>query len=818
MPDPDISTAEALRRLHQPETDPYALDRRRFLQLVGMGLGAGLVAGPGGSLLDAAIRGHDPSAWAAGPIGPSDGVLVVIGLFGGNDGLNTVVPLDDGNYYDQHRALAIPGHQTLALDAGSGLNPALTEMKRFWDDGRLAIVEGVGAPDPDLSHFNSMARWMSGTVAGVPSTGWIGRWLDGYLGGGPDLYAAAEIGNSVPLHLIGHQARGSVVPAGRPGFGVASSEHDGRRFATIRALNAAPPTTWLGQVGQAMVDQLDMAATLAPVIPDELPPTRIVARLEVIARLINANLGFRVLTAGHGDYDSHAGQPDQHPARMEELNAALARFFELLNAQWAGRVTVMTFSEFGRTSWDNDGRGTDHGTAGPQFVLGANVRGGFYGQRPSLAGLRRWDRMRHHVDFRDYFGSVVDGWLGGGGSDVFGGRAIDDLGLFRAAPSSGGGGGGGVPGAAIGNFVSVSPARVRDSRIGIGGPAAPIGPGQVRDVQITGRGGIPASGVTAVAVNVTSTNVTQPTYFTVFPAGTSRPDTSSLNPVPGRAVPNMTVVDVGAGGRISVFNHSGTADYLVDVLGYFRAESGARLAPLTPSRLLDTRTGVGAPRRRVRGGSHIDLVVAGRGGVPAVGADAVILNVTSVEPTANGYVTVWPSGGPRPDVSALNYAKGMVIPNLVICKVGSGGAVSLFASDGEVDLLADVVGCFAADGSRHVGIRPARILDTRNGVGAPRRRVGGSGELDVVVAGRGGVPTNAKAAILNVTVVGPTHSTFVTTYPDGGSRPNASSHNASPGQTVANLTISKVGEGGKIRLYNAFGAVDLIADVTGYFL
>ncbi len=813
MLDPDISTAEALRLLHQPETDPWALDRRRFLQLVGMGLGAGLVAGPGSSLLDLTLPGLDPSAWAAGPIGPSDGVLVVIGMFGGNDGLNTVVPIGDGNYYDQHGSLAIAAQDTLALDAHSGLHPALTELKRYWDAGELAIVEGIGYPNPDLSHFNSMARWMSGTANGVPTSGWVGRWLDGYLGGSKDLFAAAEIGSAVPLHLVGQQARGSVVPAGRPGFGVAGSEHDARRFATIRAMNSAPPSTWVGRVGQAMEDQLDMAATLAPVIPAALPDTEIVARLEVIAHLINGNLGFRVLTTGFGDFDSHAGQTQQHPLRMQELNAAIARFYEVLQSAWAGRVTLMTFSEFGRTSWGNDGNGSDHGTAAPHFVLGPNVRGGFYGQRPSLAGLRRWDRMAHHVDFRDYYGSVIDGWLGGGASTIFGGRAIDDLGLFRSGPTSGGG----FPTPTFGDFVAVTPARIRDSRNAIGGPAAPIGARQVGTVQITGRGGVPASGVTAVAVNVTAANATEPTFFTVYPAGGALPPTSTLNPVPGRAVPNMTIVGLGAGGAISVYNEAGAADCLVDVLGYFRSAPGAKLSPLDPARLLDTRHGIGAAKRRVSGGQHLDVTVTGRGGVPAVGVDAVVLNVTAVDPTAAGYVTVWPQGTARPVVSALNYEPGMVVPNLVVCKVGTGGAVSLFVSDGDVDLLADVVGCFAADGSRHVGLWPARLLDTRNGIGAPSARVGAGGEVDLQVSGRGGVPTDARAAILNVTVVGPSQATYITTYPHGASRPLASSHNAAPGQTVANLAIAKLGAGGRVRLFNAAGEVDLIADVTGYF-
>src|SRR4029450_763778 len=131
MLDPDISTHEALAHLHQRETDPFVLDRRRFLQLVGMGLGAGLMAGSGGSLLDRVLLGHDPSAWAAGPIGAHDGVLVVIGMFGGNDGLNTVVPFDDPLYYQQHGSLAIAAGQTLPIAPGLGLNPALTELKQW---------------------------------------------------------------------------------------------------------------------------------------------------------------------------------------------------------------------------------------------------------------------------------------------------------------------------------------------------------------------------------------------------------------------------------------------------------------------------------------------------------------------------------------------------------------------------------------------------------------------------------------------------------------------------------------------------------------
>ena len=832
MLDPDISTADALRHLQVAENDRHALDRRRFLQLVGLGLGAGALAGPTSSLLDMALPGLDPSAWAAGPIGPNDGVLIVLGMFGGNDGLNTVVPIKDQRYYGQHGRLAISPNSTLPIDGATGLHPELTALKQFWDAGQLAIVEGIGYPNPDLSHFNSMAKWMAGSPTGIPTSGWLGRWLDGYIGGGKDLYAAAEIGRSVPLHLVGRTQRGTAVPAGRPSFGASSDAGDRKVYAGVRRLGAGDPATWNGRIGQAMVDQLDLAGTLAPLIPaaDDMSDVPLVAEMEVMARLVNANLGMRVLSVGWGDFDSHAGQPDQHSSRMRELNAAVSRFFQVLSPAWSNRVTIMTFSEFGRTSWSNDGAGTDHGTAAPHFVFGANVRGGRYGQRPSLAGLARWDRMPFHVDFRDYYGSVIDGWLGGGGSDVLGGRPVEDLRLFAGAPGvvpppSGkppspadkpvaGSAGIGSPG----RFVPLAPRRVCDTRNGLGGRSAPIGPGETLAVQIAGRGGVPASGVLAVAVNITSVNPTEAGFFSVFPSNVAATGTSSLNTVPGRAVPNMAVVGVGPDGRIGVFNATGTTDCIVDVMGYVRADSASGFLPLVPNRLLDTRSGIGAPAVRVRGGRRVDLKVTGRGGVPKSGVDAVVLNVAALRPSVPGFLSVWPTGMAMPDVSNLNFEPGRNVPNLVVCKVGEGGSVSLTANDGELDLLADVVGCFTTGGASVVPVAPSRLLDTRHGIGARRGPVGPKGEIDLGVAGVGGVDRRATAVVLNVTATGATQETFVTVYPDGVRRPDASSLNVGQGATIANLVIAKVGADRKVRLYNDAGGLDLIADVTGYFI
>lgn len=820
MLDPDISTADALAHLSRPVgADPTSLDRRRFLQMVGMGLGAGLVAGPGTSLLDAALPGHDPAAWALGPVGPADGILLIVGLYGGNDGLNTVVPINNGNYYDQHGQLAIDASDTISLNANSGLHPALTEFKRFWDADQLAIVEGVGHLQEEFSHFSSMAKWMSGRPTGVPDSGWVGRWLDGYLNGSNDLFAAAEIGSSLPLHMIGERSVATTVPTSAPSFGIPREwrpDEDERFFEATRQIASADPSTWIGRVGQAQVDQLAVAQTLFPAYPPEgqLPENEVVARFEIAARMINANLGFRVLTLGYGDFDSHAGQPNQHPVRMEELNSGLQRFFATLHPDWAGRTTVMTFSEFGRTSYANDGQGTDHGSSAPQFVLGAGVNGGFYGQRPSLSGLRRWERMPSHVDMRDYYGSVINGWLGGGASDVLPGFS-EDLGLFKQAPTSEVT----FPGTTLAQFVGMAPERIYDTRKGVGGRSTRIGPGETVRVQIAGAGGIPDTDIGAVSVNITSINPTGATWIAAFPTGFPLPDSSTLNPRANTIVPNMSIVGVGSDGSISLYNDSAEVHVTVDAMGYFRASGTSRMLPLSPSRILDTRKGVGASRARVRGEDTLRLQVLGEGGVPDSGVDSVVLNVASIQPTQNGWVTAWPTdSGSKPLVANLSYRAGDVVPNLMVCKVGPDGMINLETSAGQVDLIADVVGCFTSAGSQLAAVAPSRLLDTRNGTGAPQARVGAGEEITLQVAGVGGVPSQATAVALNVTAVRPSEQTFLTTYPNGESRPTASSLNPDAGQVSANLVIAKLGSGGRVKIYNERGDVDLLADLTAYFV
>jgi hypothetical protein len=568
-----------------------------------------------------------------------------------------------------------------------------------------------------------------------------------------------------------------------------------------------------------MRTQLEVARDVAPAFVDRLPDNGLVRRLTLAARLINANIGMRVLDVSLDGFDDHEGQLPSHAALMAELDAGLRAFYDTLLPQWRDRVTLMTMSEFGRTSYSNGSSGTDHGTASDLFVIGPKVRGGLYGQQPSLAGLARWDRMAHHVDFRSVIGTVVDSWMGGGGSTIVNG-SFENLGLFTNGP------GGGVtpdPGGVVvmppstpSGFVALAPTRVLDTRDGTGGRSVPLGPQDSWKFSLAGRFGVPVDAV-AVALNVTAVDATAPTYVTVHPFAETRPSSSNLNPVPGQVTPNLVVARVGMDGAVVLYNNSGTVNLIADIVGYFIPGSDVGLLAIDPARLLDTRDGTGDRFGAIGEGESIDVQVTGRGGVPA-DAQAVVLNVTATEPTAASYLTVWPSGDARPVASSVNMSPGQTVPNLIIARVGEGGRVSVFNNAGSTHVVIDVLGAFTPGATaRFVPLSPARALDTRDGVGASRARLGRA-PLPLGLAGRCGVPASGVSAVLlNVTVVSPSAGTYVTVFPSGRERPLASNLNATAGQVVPNMVLARLGPDGGASIYNNSGDLDLVADVMGYF-
>ena len=377
-------------------------------------------------------------------------------------------------------------------------------------------------------------------------------------------------------------------------------------------------------------------------------------------------------------------------------------------------------------------------------------------------------------------------------------------------------------------FVPLAPTRILDTRSGLGGST--LDDNSVIDVQVAGRGGVPAAGAVAVALNLTATNVSDAAYVTAWPTGTAQPLVSNINVEGGvHTLPNFTVVRLGADGRVSFYAFR-QLDLVADVAGYWIPASTAtsgRYVAAGPTRILDTRNGNGVPAGKVPDNGTITVPVTGRGGVPATGVEAVVVNVTADAATQPGFVTVGSAGQPQPGASNLNVERaGQTVPNLVIVPVGAGGAVSLFALR-SVHLIADVLGYFTdatapdSDQGLFVPLDPRRILDTR----IPPQRGGlytsnivGGYRADVQVAGEGGVPTTGVGAVIgNVTATYAAGAGFVTVYPAATNQPLASNLNLDHFfQTISNLAVARLGYQGRVSMFSLTD-IDLVLDVAGWF-
>lgn len=368
-------------------------------------------------------------------------------------------------------------------------------------------------------------------------------------------------------------------------------------------------------------------------------------------------------------------------------------------------------------------------------------------------------------------------------------------------------------------FNAVTPVRILDTRTTTtpSGQPGRVVNGGVLDVQITGVNGIPVD-ATAVIMNLTAVLPTAPGFLTAFPKGVPQPLASNVNFGPGDVVPNLVTVGIGTGGKVSIVNQGGTNDVLADVVGYYSPVSGSYFTSVTPLRALDTRDGTGATRARVGAGGEVSLQITGVGGVPA-DATGVVLNVTGILPTAPGFVTVYPNGVDRPLASNLNFVPNDVVPNLVIVGVGTSGRVKLFNGSGSIDLVADIVGYYSPDatGKTFFPVTPVRALDTRSGVGGYSSPVGPGGSIDLIIRGANSIPNEASAIVLNATAVLPSAPSYLTFYPSGVGRPLASNLNYGPGDVVPNLVQVGIGGNGKVSIFNGAGAVNVVADLTGYF-
>ncbi|MEW2145980.1 DUF1501 domain-containing protein [Micromonospora vinacea] len=390
--------------------------RRRFLLTSGV-VGAGALAAGAGAyslrdLLD-----------TAGDRDPQSHTLVLVTLYGGNDGLNTVIPYGDPAYRAARPELAYPDGEVRRLDDDFGLNPALAGLHQRWSGGGLAIVRGVGYPKPDRSHFRSMDIWHTAQPDRPGNTGWLGRWLD-RAGGDPRLAVSFE--PALPPLLAGERSAGAAVPVtdrkaakGLPAetltaFAAAESGESAARgraaacFADLRSVDEM-----IRQVrDSADPDTAEPDGEQAPATATGGARTPLDAQLDLVAQCVEAGVSTRVFSVSLGGFDTHADEKQLQAVLLGQLDRALTGFADRMSRTEAGRkVVVAVYSEFGRRVRANASDGTDHGTASDMLLLGAGVQGGWHGAPPSLTDLDDGD-LKYTTDFRDVYATLLERVLG----------------------------------------------------------------------------------------------------------------------------------------------------------------------------------------------------------------------------------------------------------------------------------------------------------------------------------------------------------------------------------------------------------------------
>ena len=362
-----------------------------------------------------------------------DPILVVIQLTGGNDYMNTVIPYADGRYHDNRPTVGIPADQVLHIDDQFGFNPALPEIKSLYDAGKVAVINGIGYPTPNRSHFRSMDIWHTCEPEKVGTEGWLGRVIRDLDPKAENVLTGVNFGRGLPraMALTGVPVA-SVAVLETYGVLTGIVNEPERSQALDIFARMYSPTVGLGAtmdyLGQTGLDALK-GADILKAAPDmytstvEYAETGIARNLQGIAKVLTADLGTRVFYTQQGGYDTHASETDVQPKLLSDLSRAVSDFYaDLREHDTADNVVMLVFTEFGRRVKDN-GSGTDHGSGGVAFAIGDPVRGGMYSEYPSLAeaDLVEGD-LAFNTDFRGVYGTLVERWLGLDAQPVVGGN------------------------------------------------------------------------------------------------------------------------------------------------------------------------------------------------------------------------------------------------------------------------------------------------------------------------------------------------------------------------------------------------------------
>ncbi len=372
-------------------------------------------------------------------------------------------------------------------------------------------------------------------------------------------------------------------------------------------------------------------------------------------------------------------------------------------------------------------------------------------------------------------------------------------------------------------LTAVDPARLLDTRAAatVDGRFANIGrllADTELTVSVTGRGGVPAD-ATVAALNVTVVDPTGAGFLTAYPCGSPKPNTSNVNFTLGQTVANLSIVKLSADGRVCFVSDKPT-HLIADVTAF--STPAAPFSPIEPARIFESRPGATVDGQQTNVGKLVanattQVHVGGRAGVPSDAAVAA-LNITVTDPAAAGFVTVYPCGEPRPNASTVNFGAGQTVPNLTLSKLGTDGNVCV-VSDQSTHLIVDVT-AFAPPGTTLGSLSPARLLDSRpagtiDGRYSNTLKLRANVVVDLPVGGRASVPAGAATAALNLTIADPLSAGFLTAYPCGTPKPNTSNVNFTASQTVANLSIVKIGAGGKVCLVSD-QPTHLIVDITTF--
>jgi len=351
-----------------------------------------------------------------------DPILVVIQLTGGNDSLNTLIPYGNSLYYDNRSTVAIPQDEVIVIDDNFGFNPAMRPVKDLYDQGKVALIQGVGYPNPNRSHFRSMDIWHTCEPDKQGSEGWLGRVIRDIDPNGENVLTGVNFGRGLPRALaVPGVPVASVAVLETYGVLTGISEEPDRTdaldvFARMYApaIGSGPVMDYLGQTGLDALKGADILKT-APdryVSSIEYADNAISKNLQGISKVLNANLGTRIFYTQHGGYDTHANQGPVHPKLWTELSQAISDFYaDLAEHDVSEDVLMFVFTEFGRRVKDN-GSGTDHGSGGLAFAIGDPVKGGMYSEYPSLkeGDLLEGD-LQFNIDYRGVYGSMIENWL-----------------------------------------------------------------------------------------------------------------------------------------------------------------------------------------------------------------------------------------------------------------------------------------------------------------------------------------------------------------------------------------------------------------------